>query len=67
MRKKDGTGRHPLNVNIHKPDTPGPAIVNELDRLLLATYGFAPEPLIGQMTTIREEGAHRLTVDAPNH
>lgn len=48
------------NVNFHKPDSPGPAIVNELDHLLLAAYGFTPEPLIRQMTTIRTQGAQLL-------
>ena len=53
-------GKEWSNVNFHKPNSLGPAIVNELDHLLLAAYGFAPEPLINQMRTIRTQGAHRF-------
>ena len=48
------------NVDFHEQGTPGPSIINELDHLLLEAYGFKPEPLIGQMKTIRKPGAHRL-------
>ena len=51
-------GKEWSNVNFHKPNSLGPAIVNELDHLLLAAYGFAPEPLINQMRTIRTQGSH---------
>ena len=48
------------NVNFHKERTPGPAIVEKLDRLLLDAYGLSHDPLLEQMRTIRLGSAHTL-------
>ena len=48
------------NVNFHLEDSPGPAIIERLDRLLLTAYGLPHEPLMGQMRVIREGSAHGL-------
>lgn len=48
------------NINFHKIGTPGPAIVNKLDRLLLESYGLETDPLIQQLSIIRTSSAHLL-------
>ena len=48
------------NVNFHKPNTPGPGLVAEIDRTLLDAYGLPHDPLMKQMRTIRERSAHLL-------
>ena len=48
------------NINFHKDGTPGPAIIDELDRLLLEAYDLPSDPLMEQMRVIRESSAHLL-------
>ena len=48
------------NVNFHKPGTPGLAIIEKLDGLLLEAYGLAVHPLMEQMRVIRAASAHML-------
>ena len=48
------------NVNFHLPDTPGPALIEEIDRVLLDAYGLPHDPLTKQMRIIREQSAHML-------
>ena len=48
------------NVNFHKADAPGPAIVRELDSLLLDAYGLPRDPLMEQMRIVRKGSAHIL-------
>ena len=48
------------NVNFHKAGAPGPAIVGELDGILLDAYGLPHDPLMEQMRIIRKGGAHAL-------
>ena len=48
------------NVNFHMEGTGGPAIIEELDRLLLNAYGLPEDPLMDQMRTIRVGSADSL-------
>ena len=48
------------NVNFHMDGTGGPAIIEELDRLLLKAYGLPEDPLVDQMRTIRMGSADSL-------
>ena len=48
------------NINFHKSGTLGPAIIDELDHLLLEAYGLGFDPLIKQMTAIRIGSAHKF-------
>lgn len=48
------------NVNFHMKGTGGPAIIEELDRLLLNAYGLPEDPLMDQMRTIRVGSADSL-------
>jgi len=48
------------NVNSHKEDSPGPAIIEKLDRILISAYGLQEAPLLAQMRTIRTGSAHML-------
>ncbi len=48
------------NINFHKSGTPGPALIEQIDRALLDAYGLPHDPLIRQMRTIREHSAHML-------
>ncbi len=48
------------NVNFHKVGTPGPALVEGIDRVLLDAYDLPHDPLMKQMRTIRARSAHML-------
>ncbi len=50
------------NVNFHMEDTPGPAIIEKLDQILIYAYGLKEEPLLSQMRTIRTGSAHMLNL-----
>ena len=49
------------NYNFHLVGSKGPAIINELDKLLLDSYGLPHDPLMHQMRTIRAGSAHELS------
>lgn len=58
VMKKNRGEQH--NVNFHLEDSPGPEVVERLDRLLLAAYGLPHDPLMEQMRVVRASSAHLL-------